>query len=417
MRKYPLAILSAVLSIHILPAQTPQSRTEEIEAARKAKPIQVEQVTKAENFLRRFKDERFLERFSEGWNGWRPKIGNMVNGGGFAIGPEYSRTDLFDGQMTARASAQASTRRFLKLEAAMSLPKLIDGKLHLDIIGTHRNYGGLNFYGVGPDSRRTGRSNYRHEDTSADFLLNYDLTKYFKVGGGMGGLWVNVGPGNNRNFISSELQFPPATTPGIDQQTDFFRRSVFAQVDYRDNPAGAKSGGNYIIQHTWYQDRKLNRFGFRRLDVDLEQHIPFLNKTRRLVLRAKGTFTESDNNQLVPFYLMPTLGGANDLRGYRFFRFFDRNSVVYNAEYRWEIFSGLDGALFFDAGKVMPRRSLLAFSKLETAAGFGLRFNARNSTFMRIDTGFSQEGFQVWFVFNDVFNVRRFGLNSISLGY
>ena len=86
--------------------------------------------------------------------------------------------------------------------------------------------------------------------------------------------------------------------------------------------------------------------------------------------------------------------------------------MVMNAEYRWEIFSGLDGALFADAGKVFPRRGLLNFHDLESSAGFGLRFNARNATFLRIDTGFSQEGFQVWLKFNDVFLGRLFGTTT-----
>ena len=148
------------------------------------------------------------------------------------------------------------------------------------------------------------------------------------------------------------------------------------------------------------------------MDIDAQQYIPFLNKTHRIALRAKGTFTESDSPQTTPFYLRPVLGGSDDLRGFRPFRFSDRDKVVYNAEYQWEIFAGLDGALFFDAGKVMPRRSLLRFSDLETSAGFGLRFNAANATFLRVDVGFSHEGFQVWFKFNDAFNSRRYGTTT-----
>jgi len=60
----------------------------------------------------------------------------------------------------------------------------------------------------------------------------------------------------------------------------------------------------------------------------------------------------------------------------------------------------------------MPRRSLLKFSDMETSAGFGLRFNVQNATFIRIDVGFSHEGFQVWFKFNDVFNSRRYGTTT-----
>ena len=74
-----------------------------------------------------------------------------------------------------------------------------------------------------------------------------------------------------------------------------------------------------------------------------------------------------------------------------------------NAEYRWESFTGLDMALFFDAGKVTPKRSQINFHDLETAAGFGLRFNVRNSTFMRFDFGFSHEGFRLWFKFGNPF--------------
>jgi hypothetical protein len=76
-----------------------------------------------------------------------------------------------------------------------------------------------------------------------------------------------------------------------------------------------------------------------------------------------------------------------------------------NVEYRYEIFSGLDMAIFADAGKVAPRRDLINFRNLESTVGFGLRFNVRNNVFMRIDTGFSQEGFQVWLKFNDIFNI------------
>jgi hypothetical protein len=40
---------------------------------------------------------------------------------------------------------------------------------------------------------------------------------------------------------------------------------------------------------------------------------------------------------------------------------------------------------------------------LETSAGFGFRFNARNNVFLRLDVGFSHEGFQVAMKFNNLF--------------
>ncbi len=408
-----------MLTVSGLWGQDSQSRTEEIEKVReaKAKALKPEEATKAENFLRKFIDGNRMQFLQPEYKGLRPKFGNMVNGAGFAAGVEYLREDFWDGGLTARASAQLSMRGYQKYEAQATFPKLAKDKLVIDLIASHRNFAGLNFYGNGPDSRESGRSNYRLEDTSFDAIAGFAPSRIWKLGTSSGALLTNVGPGTDRRFISSDLQYGPNVAPGIDQQTNFQRFSVFTQIDYRNNPTAPKSGGNYVIQHSWYRDIDLKRFDFRRLDVDLEQHIPFLNRTRRLVLRAKGVFTETDNNKPVPFYLQPIVGGSDDLRGYRFFRFTDRNAVIYNAEYRWEIFSGMDGALFFDAGKVMPRRSFLKFSDLETSAGFGLRFNARNATFLRLDVGFSQEGFQVWFKFNDFLNNRKFGTNTLQPTY
>ena len=101
--------------------------------------------------------------------------------------------------------------------------------------------------------------------------------------------------------------------------------------------------------------------------------------------------------------MQPTLGGYDDLRGFRPRRFYDENSFVLNAEYRWEICTGLDMAVFGDAGKVFHRPGDFNLSHLQPSAGFGLRLNNQQSTVMRLDTGFSREGFQVWFVFNKLF--------------
>ncbi len=404
------AVISAAQTLEAPPA----TRVEEIERARAAKEatLRPDEVSGAERFLRDLKEKKWLERFTGGYNGFRVKLGNMVTGGGFAIGPEYLREDLFTGNLTVRTSAQFSTRGYSKYEAETALPKLWSDHLVLNLVGSHRNYGGLNYYGPGPDSSLQARTNYRLEDTSVDGIAVLKPVRYLKLGGSVGGLWVNVGPGNDSRFASTERVFRADQVPGLDQQTNHMRTSVFGQFDYRDNPNGPKAGGNYVFQYSWYDDRKLDLFGFRRMDIDVQQYFPFLNKTHRFALRGKATFTESDGKQTTPFYLQPVLGGSDDLRGFRPFRFSDRNKVVYNAEYQWEIFAGLDGALFFDAGRVMPRRSLLAFSQLETSAGFGLRFNANNATFIRVDVGFSHEGFQVWFKFNDAFNSRRFGTTT-----
>ena len=135
---------------------------------------------------------------------------------------------------------------------------------------------------------------------------------------------------------------------------------------------------------------------FQRIAADAEYYVPFLNRKRVLALRAGTELSYHDSDQIVPFYLQPTLGGPDDLRGYRRYRFRDNNLIRLNAEYRFEVNPGFDVAFFGDGGKVFERPGLINFSDLESSVGFGFRFKSRDSVVMRVDTGFSHEGYQVW---------------------
>jgi hypothetical protein len=60
-------------------------------------------------------------------------------------------------------------------------------------------------------------------------------------------------------------------------------------------------------------------------------------------------------------------------------------------------------AVFGDAGQVFSKRDKFKWEEMRGAAGFGLRIKNRNAVVMRLDTGFSREGFQIWFKFGNAF--------------
>ena len=106
----------------------------------------------------------------------------------------------------------------------------------------------------------------------------------------------------------------------------------------------------------------------------------------------------------MPFFFMPTLGGNDTLRGFREYRFRGPHAILAQAEYRWEIWSGFDGALFYDAGKVADQRSDLNFKDLESDYGFGFRFNTNNGVMFRVDAAFgSKDGNHLYIVVGGVF--------------
>jgi outer membrane protein assembly factor BamA len=386
-------------------SQEYSSRAEQIESARKRKAehLRPEVASKAERFLVEFKERRILEKITYGIGGLRPRVGALVSGSGFAAGPEYFRDDLKDGNIRFRATSQFSTNFYQLYEVEFSLPKLASNRAFLTLLGTHRNFAQMPYYGPGPESTKTGRSNYRLEDTSYRFLTGVRPWRHLTIGTTGGFLEVNTGPGTHSRYISAEQQYSPLVTTGIDRQTDFLQGGTFVEYDYRDVPGGPRSGGFYTAAFTYNRDSDLRLHTHRRLEAEVQQYIPFFNERRVIALRGRTNLTWKNAGQTLPFYMQPTLGGSRDLRGFRPFRFYGDNSLLFNAEYRYEVFSGLDMAVFGDAGKVFQSKSQLNFRDLEASYGIGMRFNARNVVFMRLDAGFSHEGFQVWLTFNNVF--------------
>ena len=95
----------------------------------------------------------------------------------------------------------------------------------------------------------------------------------------------------------------------------------------------------------------------------------------------------------MPFYLQRTLGGPDDLRGFRRFRFRDTHLLLFQAEYRWEIFTAVDGAIFYDTGTVGGSRDALRLDQFESNYGLGFRFGTSNGVFLRVEGAFgSRDG-------------------------
>jgi outer membrane protein assembly factor BamA len=381
------------------------SRAAKIQAERrkKAADLHPEVVTDAEQALLTFRDKHILAKVQYGIWGFRPRVGALVTGSGFALGPEFYRDDIADGRVSVRVTTQFSFKAYQLYDAELAFPKLFDERAFFELHATHRNYPQMQYYGPGPQSSKTGRSNYRLEDTNYSFVTGAKPAKHVRLGVIGGFTQINVGPGTSEHYISTERIYSPAQAVGIDRQTDYLNGGVFAQYDYRDIPGGPRNGGNYIARYTYNKDVGLQQHTFRRLELEAQQYIPFFNQRRVIALRGRSDLTYKNRNQTLPFYLQPTLGGSNDLRGFRPFRFTDDNMVVLNADYRSVIFSGLDMEVFGDAGKVFHSKRDWDLHDLEGAYGIGMRFNARNTVFMRIDAGFSREGFQVWVKFNNVF--------------
>ncbi len=328
-------------------------------------------------------------------------FGNIVPGAGFAAGPQYTRTGLWDGRLNFTVQGRASMNESYLGRMDLSLQNLFGDRISLNFSAEHRNISEMPYYGPGPDSRKTGRSDYRLEDTNLELRPAVRIYKGLRAGPIGSYLINNVGPGHSSVFISSEQQFGPDQAPGIDRQTNFWRGGGFVEYDWRNQASSPTSGGKYSAQYVRYLDRDAGRYSFFRLDLDASQYFPLFNSTRVIALHGASSLTTTGANQRVPFYVQPTLGGPDTLRGYRFNRFYGDNSTVVNAEYRWEASPVLQMVAFADGGKVFNRWEQWNFHDIQTDVGFGLRMKFHSRNVFSFDTGFSHEGFQIWFRMNN----------------
>ena len=356
-----------------------------------------------ENFLYNFQEKRVLEKYLAGWHGLHPKSGGLHTGSGFSLGGELRRQRLAGGILDVRATSSFSIKRYQKHEFQIGLPRLINQHHFLDFTFTYSNFPQEDFYGLGPRSRKEDRTSFRLENISYRGTVGMRWGKWITTGLRGGLLASSIGAGTDARFPITQNLFTGRELPALYVQPNYYLFGVFAEMDYRDEPGNPRAGGRYLGQWNYFGDLNRSLHSFRRYEAEFQQYVPFFNLRRVFVLRAKTSLTDTSPGQSVPFYMQQTLGGSNDLRGFRDFRFRDKNLMLYNLEYRWEVFSGLDMALFGDAGKVFSRRARFNLANLENSYGIGLRFNQAKAVFLRIDIGNGREGRLLFIKFGHVF--------------
>jgi outer membrane protein assembly factor BamA len=389
-------------------AQT-ESRADLIDSARTQRDADLspEQPPRAEARIKAIEESVPYRLVTGEMDGFGIGFGTIIPGSGFALRPRYTRTDLLGGRLTLRIEALGSINQSYLGGLDLAMPNLFSGHAFMEFSVVHRDISEMPYYGPGPNSRKTGRSDYRLEDTNAEFRPGVRVYRGLRASLIGSYLADNVGPGHATRYISTEKQYGPDAAPGIDHQTGFLRGGGRIEYDWRDQTSGATSGGKYSAQYVRYLDQNLGRYSFMRVDLDAWQYIPLFNHTRVIALHAASSLTDTNDAQVVPFYLQPTLGGPDTLRGFRFDRFYGNNSTMATAEYHWDASPILQMVAFADGGKVFNNWQEWNFHNIQTDVGFGFRFRGRTTkNVFRFDTGFSHEGFQIWFGMNNALQSR-----------
>lgn len=404
-----LWILSTWLLVAALPlpaaAQTsaPATRAEALRQQREQKQqdLRPNQRDRLQRILDVIEDPPLFLVATEGFH---PKLGSLTSGSSLAVGIGYRTRTLLNRYGILEAWTAGSLRQYWAIEGRATFPDLAGGRVMAEGVASLREYPRESFFGLGPDSLRDDHTSFLLRTSQVSGRAGVRLAPVVMVGGGLGLLTPRTGPGKRRELPSISDRFDSSSVPGLGDEVNFQVSSGFLEVDYRE-PKNARRGGWYRVDFSQFRDRDGGAWSFKRTDVDLRQFIGFFADRRVIALRAFMSSSDAlAGSAGVPFYMMPTLGGHDTLRGFRTYRFRGPHALLLQAEYRWELWSGLDAALFHDAGKVAFQRSDLGLTDLEHNYGFGFRFNTANGVILRVDTAFgSRDGKHLHIVFGGVF--------------
>jgi hypothetical protein len=376
-------LMIGLFGVVTTPTSAQQSRAEEIaqQQAEKSKQLRPNTATGMERALDWFEDH-----FTDPNTAYLT-FGGIYPSGGFAPGVAVRRAF---GHARLNFGGAFSVRSYKLAHASLSFPELADDKLDVETRARWIDATQVPFYGLGNGSIKDDRVNYGLRSLELGGRVTFKPVPWYRIGAGIASRRLENFEGVGRR-PSIETRHSSLTAPGLFSEPRYTEATAFTAIDWRESSGYTRSGGLYSIALNEFRDSEDN-FSFRRMDADLRQYIPLLKEQWVLVLRGLAQITSTDDGQLIPYYLLPSLGGANTLRGYSDFRFQDKHLLLVGAEYRWLPSRIIDMAIFVDAGKVAAERRDLDFNGLKTTYGIGLRFHGPTFTPLRIDIGRGDEG-------------------------
>lgn len=251
------------------------------------------------------------------------------------------------------------------------------------------------FYGVGNCSSVDDEVNYTLERTRIILEPSWNPRRALMLRLITGFTSVNVFDGQDDqtegNLDSIGARF--AITGDYFRPTRFITLGGGLNLDWRDNPGQPSRGGQVGISATFNKGTgRSEDFDFFVTDFVTSWYVNLFRK-RILALRFVTRAVDlPDSEEIVPFYLMSQLGGQDNLRGFRSYRFVGNNAALATLEYRYPVWDIIDAFAFLDAGRVFDDFSNdLTFKNWHTDYGFGVRVWNSGGVLLRTEVAFSQE--------------------------
>jgi hypothetical protein len=352
-------------------------------------------------------------------DGFYPELGHMITGAGWiSVGPGY-RKHVMNGRALVDGSAAISWRAYKIAQGSFELPALADDRLAVGVQGLWQDLTQVRYFGVGQASQVDGVSDYRIKTTNVIGYAAWRANPSLSIGASAG--WLNSptllpsGGSFDRKDPDTLQLYAFESAASLVEQPSYAHGGVAATFDTRDH-AGYPTRG--LLAHastTSFRDRESGTYSFDRVELEAARFISIADERGVIALHGWSILTHTAGDRQVPFYLLPSLGGHDTLRGYADYRFHDRHLLLLNVESRWALFRHLDGAVFVDAGNVAARVGDLDLAR--RSVGAGVRVHTAKSTIARFDVAHGAEGWRFMLKISDPLRLARLSTRTAPIPF
>jgi len=158
----------------------------------------------------------------------------------------------------------------------------------------------------------------------------------------------------------------------------------------------------WFAEFSFQKDAKItgSDFNFSRISLDVSRYFPFIKK-HVLAFNYNTVVTNGE----VPFTQLSMLGGNKKMRGYYEGRFRDKTMMLFQTEFRIQLFPRWYINLFSSLGWVANSFSHLQIKHTHYSGGIGLRFmiDRKQKINLRLDTATGHDGIKYYFTFNEAY--------------
>ena len=274
-------------------------------------------------------------------------------------------------------------------------PGFSNGRYSIGLSATHFKNATVRFFGLGPTTVEGQETNYTASETRLNWKFGVYANEVTQIAvsqrlrhmqaiqqGGTplpftGDLFPDVPGGEGATILGQRISFHYDTRNNLVTPTDGMAVTAYAELNYN-----FKNGADPLY----------SRYG-------LEIKKMFASESKRAILVIRGDLQATLGTD-VPFYEQSSLGGQNNLRGFGFDRYIDKQLIAFSVEERIHIvrtrlagvMADFEIAPFIDTGQVFNSFKNVSFKDYRITPGIGFRGIIRPNVVGRIDYGFSKEG-------------------------